>query len=215
MVEKEVLARSLFNKDGYSLLNFSVMKYNFAGVSTDEHRYTLEDKFVERYNDGGEAYYVSKQTFNHVEDGLSFRYKYVIEVMDFREFCDEDKVTVNLMIVPTLQSLSEKNRKSVVDQFGDDIPTFDITEDIARYGLQVALGGEEFEVDDEDSDWEDREEIRECLNGIANIFETINSMRGFWLDRIQNGIGNTGWDFLNDYINDQSFTEAAFNRYCR
>ena len=141
--------------------------------------------------------------------------KYVIEVMDFREFCDEDKVTVNLMIVPTLQSLSEKNRKSVVDQFGDDIPTFDITEDIARYGLQVALGGEEFEVDDEDSDWEDREEIRECLNGIANIFETINSMRGFWLDRIQNGIGNTGWDFLNDYINDQSFTEAAFNRYCR
>lgn len=187
------------------------MKYSFAGVSTDDDRHTLEDKFVERYNDGGEAYYVSKQTFNHVEDGLNFRYKYVIEVVDLREFCSENKVTVNLMIVPTLQSLSEKNRNSILRDFGGDVSTYDI----ARYGLKVALGGEEFDIDDEDSDWEDREEIRECLNGIANIFETINGMRGFWLDRIQNGIGNTGWDFLNDYINDQSFTEAAFNRYCR
>lgn len=188
------------------------MKYNFAGVSTDDDRYTLEDKFIERYNDGGEAYYVSKQTFNHVEDGLSFRYKYVIEVMDLREFCDEDKVTVNLLIVPTLQSLSEKNRKSVLEGFGDDVPTYDITPDIVMTGCSIPLGGEAFEVGEDDY-WEDHGEIRECLNGIANIFETINSMRGFWLDRIQNGIGNTGWDFLHDYINDKPFQEAAFKRY--
>lgn len=188
------------------------MKYNFAGVSTDDDRYTLKDKFIERYNDGDEAYYVSKQTFNHVEDGLSFRYKYVIEVMDMRELCGEDRVTVNLLIVPTLQSLSEKNRKSVLEGFGDDVPTYDITPDIVMTGLSVALGGEAFEVG-EDDDWEDHDEIRECLNGIANIFETINSMRGFWLDRIQNRIGNTGWDFLHDYINDKPFQEAAFERY--
>lgn len=188
------------------------MKYNFAGVSTDCDSCTLEDKFIEQGNDGGEAYYVSKQTFNHVEDGLSFRYKYAVEVVDLREFCDENKVSVNLFIVPTLLSLSKKNRDSILSDFGCDIPKCDLTPDILRFGCGVCLGGEAFEAGEDDS-WEDVDGVRECLNGIANIFETINAMRGFWLDRIQNGMGNTGWDFLNDYINDKPFMEAAFQRY--
>lgn len=191
------------------------MKYSFAGVSTDDDRYTLEDKFVEYYNDGGEAYYVSKQTFNHVEDGLSFRYKYMIEVVDFREFCDENKITVNLFIVPTLWSLSQNKRDNVLSDFGSDIPKSDLTPDILRTGYGVSLGGEVFEVGDydDDPDWESRDDIRDCLNVVANVFETINAMRGFWLDRVQNRIGNTGWDFLNDYINDKPFMEVAIQRY--
>ena len=185
------------------------MKHTFVNISTDSEQFTLEDKFVERYNDSGEAIYVSKRTFNHVEDGLSFRYKYLVEVCDMREISGDNKVGVNLYIVPTFQSLSEKNR-GFFD--GKPNPKHDITDEIHRYGCSVFMGGESFDMDEE-TPWDEDERIAEALNTAANVFETINSLRGFYLDRVQNGIGNTGWDFLKDYINGEPYVEAAFQRY--
>ena len=189
------------------------MKHSFANISTDSEQFTLEDKFVERYNDSGEAIYVSKRTFNHVEEGLSFRYKYLVEVCDMRELCGEDKVCVNLYIVPTLQSLTESGRRSVLSGFESGfVPTFDLTDEIHRDGYSICMGGESFDMDEE-TPWDEDERFTEALNTAANVFETINSLRGFYLDRVQNGIGNDGWDFLKDYINDEPFMEAAFQRY--
>ena len=63
----------------------------------------VENKFDEVFNDDEMVFYESKKTFHHVEDGLTFDYKYVI----VGEYCD-GKLYYSLDLVPCSNSLGEK-----------------------------------------------------------------------------------------------------------
>ena len=150
----------------------------------------VETKFDEVFNDEEMLFFVSKETFRHEEDGLTFDYKYVIvgEMYD-------DKTYYSLNLVPCANSLGEKKRSEVascccVDE--NELTTYDIW----SYGCSVCFGCES----------EECEEIKdEEFNLIASVFEIMNSMRGFYLDKYVNRIGNNGWDMLNDFVNDIPF----------
>ena len=62
----------------------------------------------------------------------------------------------------------------------------------------------------------------ECIDGgfdksvvdcIANVVDFIDNMRGFYLDRYQNRLGSTGWDYLYDFVKDVDCFKAALDRF--
>ena len=53
----------------------------------------------------------------------------------------------------------------------------------------------------------------DTIDAIANAMPTMDRLRGFYLDKIQNLIGNSGWDYLNEYINGIDATKVALDRY--
>ena len=51
------------------------------------------------------------------------------------------------------------------------------------------------------------------MDQIGSIVQTIDSLRGFYLDHHINGIGTTGWDALHDFVNDVDMYKTTMDRY--
>lgn len=155
----------------------------------------VETKFDEVFNDCDMVFYESKETFHHDEEGLSFDYKYAIVGE-----CCEGMLYYSLYLVPCANSLGEKNRSVVASCCGLDEEDLTIY-DIWSYGCNVQFGCES----------EEGEEFNdEYFSLISSVFETINSLKGFYLDRYVNRIGNNGWDMLEDFINDVPFLSKLY-----
>lgn len=151
----------------------------------------VNDKFDVIWGDNDEfIFYESKETFHHEEEGLTFDYKYVI----VGEYC-EGKMHYTLYLVPCPNSLGEEKRKSVAACGGIDVEDIEAY-DIWSYGCNILIG----------SECEEGEVFNNVyFDLIASVFEIVDSMRGFFLDRYVNRIGNNGWDMLNDFVNDVPF----------
>ena len=118
-----------------------------------------------------------------------------------------------------VQPLEKKDRENA-PQTTDEL--FDL---LADGGDDEELFGDELELDadsdfDDDEDNDDgyyyildNEDVVEQLNACASVFNAMNSMRGFHLDRAWNMIGTTGWDVLRDAIMGEDMIKATLNRY--
>lgn len=162
------------------------MSNKIFGIELLSSVINVNDKFVCVFDDDDMVFYESKETFHHEEEGLTFDYKYAI----VGEYC-EGKTYYSLDLVPCANSLNEKKRADVAScscMDEEDIETYDIW----SYGCNVHLGCESEEGEEFNNKYFDL---------IASVFETINSMRGFYLDKAVNRIGNSGWDMLNDFVN--------------
>ena len=195
------------------------MKHNIFGIQTNSDNNKFEDKFECLYEDEG-AFYESKETFHHEEEGLVFDYKFCVEIIDLEystgEDEDKNKFGIELAIVPMFNSLCEKQKKSVLDCMcvsEDEVSTYDIYYE----GCSVMMGYEEVVVGDDAFEsgegFEGCKEIKERLDAIANVFESINGLRGFYLDKCVNRIGTTGWMLIDAFINGSDWTKATFDRY--
>lgn len=159
-----------------------------------------------------ESYYITKKTYNHEEDGLNFKYKYVVRVEDLYELsgCDEHKgkFAINLYLVPTTDSMNESVLSRVKLSCGiDDDDELNVA-DIISYGLGANILSEIVP----NCRYIDGTKVNEKLLAIANLLETIDSMRGFFLDRAWNRIGTTGWDVLKEMIHGIDYIESSFER---
>lgn len=186
------------------------MKHEIFGISTNDDTNAFEDVFEEVYDNDCEAYYQSKKTYQHREEGLNFDYKYVVEVDDIDELTGEDtgEYGITLLMVPTFKTLCEKKQKSIAEDCEDREP--DIC-DCVLYGTSIVLGSENVKHDNKPMD--ECEVLQNKLRGIANVVECIDGLRGFYLDKYVNMIGTTGWDLLHDYINGKDFVQATFARH--
>ena len=154
----------------------------------------------------GHRYYATKETYIHEDESFhTFKYKYLVEVMESEYMQDagmdveDGKVTILLSLVVLPESLSEKHLASVASFCGID--TKDVTIiDIYEYGLSCPIEDDEFN----ESDYS----VEDALDCAAEVIPSIDSLRGFYLDRPRNLIGTTGWDLLEDAIAD----ENAYNR---
>ena len=148
--------------------------------------------------------WMSKEVFHHdVEDDPkdNFDYRYMIEAYQ----CEDDGNTYyHIYMVPCYSSLSDKMKKNVLDCAG--VEPEDINDrDVFDYGCMIVL----------DSEKQEGEYNPETMDKIATVYKCIDSLRGFYLDRFQNRIGNTGWDMLAYYMNDEDFTEKALERFAK
>lgn len=177
--------------------------FEFGGCSTDSKTTDFKTEFETLYDDCS-SFHQSREVFEHNEEGLSFKYRLCVRVTDLEEFDPScaGKTLVELQLVPLLESLGKKTRESVLKCCGVDDGECSAM-DIADYGAEVTLASEECKT----------EEVDRKLESVANIYKTVNSLRGFYLDRYVNRIGSTGWDLLHDYINGVDFVSATLGRY--
>lgn len=169
----------------------------------------LEDNF-DVLDDNSEMItsYISKETYETEEDGdlKPFKYKYVIEVYE-PEYNDEDDghdgnlyVTLYMVIDP----------KDVHPSIYQKVTNYSDVEEADYYDFQ----SEGFNVIFEQSEFKNGEyDLKEILNAAANAVDTINAMRGFWLDRYKNRLGNTGWDYIEWLINNKDLFSSAKERW--
>lgn len=111
-------------------------------------------------------------------------------------------------LVPTIDSVPDSKIESMKDTYGWDDMTIDEARanfdecDLAQEGYAVSIGSVIIPAKDK---WDD-----DVLNGMATAIETIDSMRGFYLDRVINGVGMKGWDFLEFALTDKEFSDFFF-----
>ena len=175
----------------------------FAGISAYVEEVNVEEHFEEWYNDDGMLYLVSKKEYEHDEDGeddINFKYKYVIRVMDIANLSGDEgaPIAIELLLVPSPESLCEEVRESVVYSMGNEEIDY---YDIAEYGISVRMADEYLEGIEEDKYNLYRiEAVRKKIEAITAIYESIDTFRGFYLDRAWNMVGTTGWDTLKNAV---------------
>lgn len=163
-----------------------------------------EDKFDAIITETEDGFYQSKEEFVHKEDGLTFKYRMCIEYT----LC-EGEMFYQLQLVPSPSSLYPTKLESVCDCCGRDTDECDYY-DVASYGDYVPLGTESI-----DEDKLNNETDKQMLDLIASVFETINSLRGFYLDKPYNAIGTSGWDLLEDFINGENFIQKTLKKWAK
>jgi hypothetical protein len=184
------------------------MKHEIFGISTDMD-IKFDEKFEVIYDSGETMIAQSKETFTHEEEGLNFKYKYVIEVADGNTWDGENNYYIELSVVPTFDSLCNKKKEYLLDSACVEECDVNIY-DVFNEGYSLFIGYEKYPTNDIPMD--EHKEVTSALDSIASVFETINAIRGFYFDKYVNRIGNTGWDFLNDFINDIPFIDSLNKR---
>lgn len=186
-------------------------KYNAFGIGTNVLYHRLNEKFDVVVSDpSSQIFLQSKEVFHHKEDGLVFDYRYCIDVINLADWTGEDgKVLVNLKLVPEFGSLCVQRQADVFSYSGLENSNEVGSYDVDGYGLSVPIGSETLEIT---TSIDRSRKVKRLLDTIASVFESINSLRGFYLDRPVNMIGVNGWDLLDDFINGEDYVKSALIR---
>lgn len=196
-------------------------KLEFLGVEFDKDQLLNWREHFDVIEDCDNLRLVSKKTFEHGEDNgvfNNFKYRFVIIVFgaDYGLTVEDEKTgetkeaeCYSAYLVPDMDYIHDSKVKSLQGLFGlDDMPLSEVRKglsvaDFAEEGYGVCLGEDIVEAK---KNWNKR-----ILNGYTTALETINSMRGFYLDQYVNRIGMTGWDFLEIAMSDKEIS----NFVCR
>ena len=182
-------------------------KIEIFGWQTDQRFDDWSEKFIKHYENDDETLYVSKETFHHNEDdGFNFDYKYCVNFINIAEFPDENENTVgyDFLMVVMPKSLHKSHIESICeccDVTPDAIDIHDVIDQICgsvRFGSGTC------------KDWSEEEEV---VLKIANVFEAMDRMRGFYIDKPWNMIGSTGWDTLEYATKGTDLFKPTFERY--
>jgi hypothetical protein len=179
------------------------MKYEFHGMSTNNE--PVDNEFTEVT----ENLFILNKPFNVELDNKEVELYLYIEAI-YKENYDDKNNLITIGIVPSFNSLSEKHQQDILNQY-------DITEDrekikedkywllsdIISYGFSVTLHTELVS----DNTFEHK------LQSAKAVHSAVTGLIGFELDHMVNRIGNTGWDFLDEYCNDIDILQLALERY--
>lgn len=193
----------------------------FGSVSAMEKDKKNWLDLFEVYRDyDGEMVAFSKKTYKHgfdFEDTYKFEYKLCIKAESMASYLAEDEEGYNdihfeLFIVPLTKYLNSKIKNEIADcMCEEEIDLYDIV----SYGGCPYLDRDCLTLDN-NADFDcvtENKEVVKMLDACATTCETTNNLRGFYLDRTWNMIGNTGWDLLDNMINGEDYVTKAFDRY--
>ena len=188
------------------------MKHEIFGWVVDHEPKKLDDLFDCVRDEDDEVIYESKQTYEHREEGLNFDYKFVIRAENAYELTGEPEYEnvwhMEMLLVPTIDSLLPKRQKALQDMVGEDGEPNII--DLIDEGSYVQIGFEAVKVD-QDKGYD--AVMNPKYDEAASVVDNMNAMRGFYLDKPWNMIGSTGWDILNELVgNGKSFITAALDK---
>ena len=195
------------------------MNKSFGGWSAD-NVIDYTEKFDVVYDDDGQLILESKQTFAHTDDSElpDFEYKYVVRCLDLPRFGAEDNsISIELLMVVLPKYWCPDKIQRIVNGYGGIDSIDDICIDmLLDYGVQFANEYVGYSEDNEDGYYHitDNNEVVDTLNVCASVFEAMNGMRGFILDRTWNMIGTTGWDVLRDVLLGEDMLKASLARFC-
>lgn len=188
--------------------------YQFANVIPkigDDYDIT---QVVEKDLDYGDTRLLwSKRNYKcYLDDDREVEFKLVVQVEDLYGLCGEDsckgQVDIEVLLVPLAKYCSEKTLKRA--NTDEDRPTDE--QDLYDYGCYVVMGRELLEGIEGDTPL-DTEVVKDKIKAAVASMTFYGGTCGFSLDRYQNRIGNTGWDYLNEWCRDIDMTKVALERW--
>jgi hypothetical protein len=114
----------------------------------------------------------------------NFDYRLFYEIVNYKPACGENGFSAAVYAVKTPKYLPKEKIKSVKQTMCVDKVT---CEEIFEYGIYARL---------EDTPAKTIKDAREKLNELMGKEDQYNTLFGFYMDKQQNQIGNTGWDFI-------------------
>ena len=180
------------------------MKYEFDGISTEN--YNAQDR--EQYTDFYSQDMLNRNTFTVELEDKEIQLHLFIEDLDMAEYEDNTDHVITLGVVPDFDSLSEKHQQDILSQFSDEdhatllSDKMTLTHEGLMYGFGIPLHSVTVSPD----------EVEHTIESAIAVQTGVSGLIGFELDRPRNMIGNTGWDFLDDYCCDRPFLDKVLSR---
>lgn len=187
--------------------------YEFGNVSTELDDFNLDDHVENNYNDGDRWLLWSKSTYKCYLGDKEIEFKLVVQADNLYGLCGDKSckgiVEVELYLVPMAKCCNEAILKKAND--GDDRPTDE--QDLFDYGCRVLMGRESWDGIDDDKPLK-TETVTHTVHSAVAVMSAYGGMCGFYLDRYQNRVGSTGWDYLEEWCGDGTDAcKAALNRW--
>ena len=181
------------------------MTYEFSGISTEQFNPQDRELFTEYYD----GTLIEKDNFTVELDNKEVKLHLYIEPIDMSEYEDTDDQIISIGVVPAFESLSEKHQQDILGQFTEEDQEYfknhtdELLQDSISYGFGITLRSVTVKEND----------VENKINSAIAVRSAVSGLIGFELDRYVNRIGNTGWDFLADYCNDEDPVKKALARY--
>jgi hypothetical protein len=155
----------------------------------------------------------SKRTFKcYLDDDREVEFKLLVQAEDLYGLCGdkscEGQVDIEMLLVPLAKYCSEKTLKRANSDEGRQTDE----QDLYDYGCYVVMGRELLKGVEGDTPL-DTEVVENKIKAAVASFTAFGGMCGFYLDRYQNRIGNTGWDYLNEWVKDIDMAKVAIERW--
>jgi hypothetical protein len=177
------------------------MSYEFCGIKTEQ--YNEQDR--EQFTEVSDYILIKNKPFKVELENKEVELYTYIENLDMSEYEDGNTShIITIGVIPSFTSLSEKNRDSILSQFTDDDKPDNeqLLLETLYYGCSIQLRNETVEP----------EEVEQTIKSAIATHSAVEGLIGFELDRYVNRIGNTGWDYLDDYCNDKNLLDMALSR---
>lgn len=182
-------------------------QYKFSTM-TAEH---FNEKNMDNFTNYFDTVWIRKEPFKIELDTKEIELHLFIEHLDMSAYttdCNTQEISIG--VIPTFDSLSDEHKNDLLSQFAAEDqeqyranPT-DLLYEILRYEFKITLHTETTE---------DLNKVDHLIKSAVAVSPCVSGLIGFELDKIQNRIGNTGWDVLSDYCEGVDLLELASNRY--
>ena len=179
-------------------------KFEFSGMSTDN--FVDIKEFIE-FQDSGLM--IETVPFTVELENKEVELYLYIEDLDMSEYDTTTDHVISIGVIPSFDSLSEKNKETILDQFMPEDRERMLEDkemllyNIFTYGMHVSLKAETVKESEAEHKVQSAIAVRHAVSGLI----------GFDLDRYQNRIGNTGWDFLSSFCEDTDLIKTALARF--
>ena len=182
-------------------------QYKFSTMTAER----FDEKDMDNFTNHYDTIWISKEPFKVQLDTKEIELHLFIEYLDMSEYtadCNTQEISIG--VIPTFDSLSGKHKNDLLSQFAEEDreqykanPT-SLLYDILVYGLKITLHTETTE---------DLNKVDHLIKSAVAVSPCVSGLIGFDLDKMQNRIGNTGWDLLSDYCEGADLIELAMDRY--
>ena len=190
-----------------NIMTTTEQQYKFSTMTAEQ----FNEKDMDNFTNHFDTIWISKEPFKVELDTKEIELHLFIEYLDMSEcIADCNTQEVSIGVIPTFDSLSDKNKNRILSQFAEEDreqykanPT-SLLYDILCYGFKLTLHTETTE---------DLNKVDHLIKSAVAVSPCVSGLIGFDLDKMQNKIGNTGWDFLSDYCEGADLIELVMDRY--
>ena len=178
--------------------------YKYGGISANQFNADVEKDFTKTYD----GTLIENTPFTVYLTDKEVQVYLYIEDLDMAEYEYNTDHVITVGIVPAFNSLTKNRQDNILSQFDETTREnfksneIGLVHESLLYGYGIPLRSETVSVDDAEDTMKSAIAVRGGITGLI----------GFELDRYQNRIGNTGWDYLSEYCEDKGLIKMALGR---
>ena len=157
-----------------------MVKFDFLGISGERENIDFSADFDLVDSDEDYVIYQSKEEFVHEEDGLNFKYRYMVDFVQ-AYWLEGDEWLCSFCLVVSPESVHDKE---LLDGEETYLGCF-------NNGYRVTLYNAECK----------EENVETIMDNITGAYKAVDSLIGFYLDKPFNRLGTPNWNIIKNVVN--------------